>query len=270
MPRAKSVFESPPAVGAVQTDWPPRNVRAVIRALQADSASPHWASLRETLLTMAQQLRGEFSDVSDDPDDIAQMTLLNALKRGGLAQFGKPGDHLTTLERWSRERFLGWLFQCVRNSWRTRRRQLQRASQLTVDLADWQESNLSEPSDPLAEAESRADMAALVREAQQLLAIFAQRSSTAEAQVLCFQISVQSSLDGSAFDEDGLARRFGVKPGTIRVWLYRVRQYLHTQLDGSIQPETSASHTNQRSQQSGEQAQKSVKSPMKRNRTRRL
>jgi DNA-directed RNA polymerase specialized sigma24 family protein len=194
---------------------------------------------------MARNLRAQFSDVPDEPDDIAQLTLADLFSRDSLAQFGRPDPRLTTQQRWSRERFLAWLYHGVLNTWRIRRRQTANATARDANLSEWQEwhesqaTNMSyspDLSDALAKVESDADTAQLVREVERLLADYALRSPTKRAQVYCFQVYIQSVLDAGPFDRVALARRYGVTVDAIGVWLFRVRDYLRAQLHGTPGP----------------------------------
>lgn len=237
MPRARGSSPSPlarrPALAsspAAEPPWPPRNVRALIRELRANRASPHWDELRLTLLNMATRLRGQYTDVPDEPDDIAQLVLLTFSEQDSLVQFGRPTEGLSSEQQWGRERFLAWLFQCVQNTWRMRRRQMF-ARPVTVDLAARELAELAGRTDDLSQIEAAADGSLLAHRITQLLAIWAERSPTARAQAYCFRVYTQARLAETPLDEDELAERYNVQPGTIRVWLHRIRLQLQTQIE---------------------------------------
>lgn len=236
MPRARGSSPSPAARTSAQAStsdgeppWPPRNIRALIREMRANRASPHWEALWLTLLHMAARLRGQYNDVPDEPDDIAQFVLLTFSEQDSLVQFGRPTETLTTEQRWSRERFLAWLFQCVQNTWRMRRRQML-ARPMTVDLAARELAELAGQADDLTQVEAAADGSLLAHRVAQLLAVWEERSPTARAQAHCFRAYTQAQLAETPLNEDELAERYHVQPGTIRVWLHRMRLRLQTQL----------------------------------------
>ena len=96
MPRARG--SSPPRLArsagyaaalTAESPWPPDDIRALISTLRADHASLEWEHLRLTLLRMAARLRSRYSDVPDEPDDIAQCVLLNFSEQDSLAQFAQ-------------------------------------------------------------------------------------------------------------------------------------------------------------------------------------
>jgi len=215
---------------ATEPPWPPRNVRALVREMRANRASPHWEELRLTVLSMAARLRGQYTDVPDEPDDIAQLVLLTFSEQDSLVQFGRPTEGLTAAQQWSRERFLAWLFQCVQNAWRMRRRQML-ARPVTVDLAARELADLAGQADDLTQVEAAADGSLLAHKITQLLAIWEERSPTARAQAYCFRAYAQARLAETPLDEDELAGRYNVQPGTIRVWLHRIRLRLQTKLE---------------------------------------
>lgn len=237
MPRARGSSPSPAARTSTQASssdaespWPPRNVRALVREMRANRASPHWDELRLTVLSMAVRLRGQYTDVPDEPDDIVQLVLLTFSEQDSLVQFGRPTEGLTTAQQWSRERFLAWLFQCVQNAWRMRRRQML-ARPVTVDLAARELAELAGQADDLTQVEAAADGSLLAHKITQLLAVWEERSPTARAQAHCFRAYAQARLAETPLNEDELADRYNVQPGTIRVWLHRIRQRLQTQLE---------------------------------------
>lgn len=237
MPRARGSSPSPAARTSTQASssdaespWPPRNVRALVREMRANRASPHWDELRLTVLSMAVRLRGQYTDVPDEPDDIVQLVLLTFSEQDSLVQFGRPTEGLTTAQQWSRERFLAWLFQCVQNAWRMRRRQML-ARPVTVDLAARELAELAGHADDLTQVEAAADGSLLAHKITQLLAVWEERSPTARAQAHCFRAYAQARLAETPLNEDELADRYNVQPGTIRVWLHRIRQRLQTQLE---------------------------------------
>lgn len=237
MPRARGSSPSPAARTSTQASssdaespWPPRNVRALVREMRANRASPHWDELRLTVLSMAARLRGQYTDVPDEPDDIVQLVLLTFSEQDSLVQFGRPTEGLTTAQQWSRERFLAWLFQCVQNAWRMRRRQML-ARPVTVDLAARELAELAGQADDLTQVEAAADGSLLAHKITQLLAVWEERSPTARAQAYCFRAYAQARLAETPLNEDELADRYNVQPGTIRVWLHRIRQRLQTQLE---------------------------------------
>ena len=235
MPRARG--SSPPRVArqpapAADPLWPPQNIRALIRELRGNRASPHWEALRLTVLSMAGRVRGHYTDVPDEPDDIAQLVLLTFSEQDSLAQFGRPAEALSVEQRWSRDRFLAWLFQCVQNTWRMRRRQTL-ARPVTVDLAAHELAELSGQADDLTLVESAADGSLLAHKVTRLLAVWEERSPTARAQAHCFRAYAQALLEEKRLDEDALAELYKVQPGTIRVWLHRIRLRLQEQLQGT-------------------------------------
>ena len=236
MPRARG--SSPPRLArsagyaaalTAESPWPPDDIRALISTLRADHASLEWEHLRLTLLRMAARLRSRYSDVPDEPDDIAQCVLLNFSEQDSLAQFGRSAEALSPEQQWSRERFLAWLFQCVQNAWRMRRRQML-ARPMTVGLAAREVARLAEQADDLTLVEAAADGSLLARRVAQLLAIWEERSPTARAQAYCFRAYAKAHLEEAQLDEIVLAERYRVRPGTIRVWLHRIRLQLQAHL----------------------------------------
>lgn len=235
-PPSRSARSAGYTAAPAEAPWPSDDIRALIAKLRADRASLEWEKLRLTLLRMAARLRSRYSDVPDEPDDIAQCVLLNFSEQDSLAQFGRPAEALTPAQQWSRERFLAWLFQCVQNTWRMRRRQML-ARPVTVDLAAREVAGLAERADDLTLVEAAADGSLLACRVAQLLAIWEERSPTARAQAYCFRAYAKAQLEEAPLDEIVLAERYRVRPGTIRVWLHRIRLQLQAQLQ-RIEDET--------------------------------
>jgi DNA-directed RNA polymerase specialized sigma24 family protein len=111
-----------------------------------------------------------------------------------------------------------------------RRRQML-ARPVTVDLAARELAELAGHADDLTQVEAAADGSLLAHKITQLLAVWEERSPTARAQAHCFRAYAQARLAETPLNEDELADRYNVQPGTIRVWLHRIRQRLQTQLE---------------------------------------